>query len=344
MANEPTFVDGGELPSAKKIYYHYGLDSGGAEGMVDVVAATAGRVISSGKEVLPGYEDSPVKPRYDVVDLLDGRGWYYRYSHLQTIDAAVKPGAQIGLGQKVGVLGKEGGSGGWSHLHFDITSRQPSGLWGIQEGYAFLWESYQRQYAPKLIAVARPHHFVFTGERVRLDASKSWSAAGNISRYEWTFTDGAKATGSAVERTYSESGEYSEILKITDSRGEVDYDFATVLVIDKSAPDRVPPTIHPVFSPTTNLRAGDAVTFKVRTFRTTSGNETWDFGDGSGTITVKSDGNVNSLAKDGYAVTQHRFTKPGDYLVRVERTNEHGQKAIAHLHVPVGPGSGAVTK
>src|SRR5678816_4254223 len=42
MANEPTFVDGGEVPGNKKIYYHFGLDSGGAEGMVEVVAAVAG--------------------------------------------------------------------------------------------------------------------------------------------------------------------------------------------------------------------------------------------------------------------------------------------------------------
>jgi hypothetical protein len=56
------------------------------------------------------------------------------------------------------------------------ASRQPSGLWGIQEGYGFLWEAYQREYAPKIIAVARPHQFVFTGEKVVLDGSKSWSA------------------------------------------------------------------------------------------------------------------------------------------------------------------------
>src|SRR5438093_4823734 len=166
MANEPTFVDGGEVPGAKKIYYHYGLDSGGAEGLVEVVAAAAGRVISAGKEILPGYDDSPAKARYDVVYLLDERGWYHRYSHLQTIDSAVRPGAQIGLRQRIGVLGKEGGSGGWSHLPYDITSRQPSGQWGIQEGYAFLWEAYQRQYAPNIVAVARPHHLVFTGEKV----------------------------------------------------------------------------------------------------------------------------------------------------------------------------------
>jgi hypothetical protein len=79
----------------------------------------------------------------------------------------------------------------------------------------------------------------------------------------------------------------------------------------------------------------DAVTFKVRSFRTTAGEEIWDFGDGSEKVTVKSNGNVNSLARDGYAVTVHRFVGPGQCLVRVERTNERGQRAIAHLYVPV---------
>lgn len=336
MANEPTYVDGGEAPSNKKIYYHYGLDSGGAEGMVDVIAAAAGRVISAGTEILPGYESTPVQPRYDVVYLLDDRRWYHRYSHLQTIDPAVRPGAQIRLRQKIGVLGKEGGSGGWSHLHYDITSRQPSGLWGIQEGYAFFRQAYQREYAPRILAVARPHRFVFTDEKVVLDGSKSWSASGHVTRYDWTFTDGTTASGATVERTYAASGEYSEMLKVTGAGGEVDYDFAIVLVIDRSSPERLPPTIHPAFAPTFNLRAGEPVTFKVRSFRTTAGNETWDFGDGSETVTVKSDGNVNQHAKDGYAVTQHRFARPGDYIVRVERTNESGQRAIGHLHVPVG--------
>ncbi|HXJ56589.1 MAG TPA: PKD domain-containing protein [Verrucomicrobiae bacterium] len=336
MANEPSFVDGGEAPANKKVYYHYGLDCGGAEGLVDVLAAAAGRVVSVGTELLAGYENTPAKPRYDVIYLLDERGWYYRYSHLQSFDPAVRLGTQIRLGQKIGVLGKEGGSGGWSHLHFDITSRQPSGLWGIQEGYAFLWEAYRRQYAPRIMAVARPHHFVYTGDKVVLDGSKSWSASGRIVRYDWTFTDGTTASGPTVERSYSKSGEYSEILQITDTTGEVDYDFAIVLVVDKSAPDQLPPTIHAAFAPTTDLRTGDPVTFKVRSFRTTAGHERWDFGDGTEPVAVKSDGNVDEHAKDGYAVTQHRFSKPGQYLVRVERSNERGQTAVAHLHVSVG--------
>ena len=63
MANEPTYVDGGERPGMGNVYYHYGLDIGGAEGLIDVVAATDALVVSVGKETLSGYEGTPVSPR-----------------------------------------------------------------------------------------------------------------------------------------------------------------------------------------------------------------------------------------------------------------------------------------
>lgn len=335
MANEPVFVDGGERPSVRKIYYHYGLDIGGAEGMVEVVAATDGLVVSSGTTVLDGYEKTPARPRYDVVYLLDEQGWYYRYSHLHTIDAAIKPGQTVKKGQKLGLLGKEGASGGWSHLHFDITSRQPSGKWGIQEGYAFLWEAYHNQYRPVIQAVARPHQLAWTGQKVTLDGSRSW-AADKIERHEWTFSDGKTARGQTAVRTYERPGNYSEVLKVVDAGGRIDYDFAVVQVLDRERPDRLPPTIHAAYFPTLGIKPGDAITFKVRTFRSTEGNETWDFGDGSPAMNVQSDGNVKPLARDGYAVTTHSYAKPGHYLVRVERAARDGSKAIAHLHVRVG--------
>jgi murein DD-endopeptidase MepM/ murein hydrolase activator NlpD len=335
MANEPVYVDGGERPDAKKIYYHYGLDIGGAEGMVEVVAATAGLVVSSGLDVLPDYKGTPVAPRYDVVYLLDERGWYYRYSHLQIIDPAIKPGQRVTIGQKVGVLGKEGASGGWSHLHFDITSKQPSGRWGIQEGYAFLWEAYQRQYPTPLIAVARPHHFTWTGRKVVLDGTRSISTDSKIARYDWTFTDGNTAAGPTVERTYDKPGAYSEVLRVTDAKGRTSYDFAIVQVLAKEQPERLPLTIHAAYAPTFGIKADDPVTFKVRTFRTTDNSETWDFGDGSAQVTVQSDGNAKALAKDGYAITTHRYSKSGQYLVRVVGSDKSGAKAYAHLLVEV---------
>ena len=81
------------------------------------------------------------------------------------------------------------------------------------------------------------------------------------------------------------------------------------------------------------------MTFKVRSFRIarTDGHEVWDFGDGTPSVKVQSDGNASSRAKDGYAVTTHRYEKPGHYLVRVERRNRRGEPAVAHLHVRVAP-------
>ncbi|NQT40515.1 MAG: metalloendopeptidase, partial [Planctomycetes bacterium] len=44
MANQPCYVNACEDPKVRKIYYHYGLDFGGCEGMTEVVAATDGLV------------------------------------------------------------------------------------------------------------------------------------------------------------------------------------------------------------------------------------------------------------------------------------------------------------
>jgi murein DD-endopeptidase MepM/ murein hydrolase activator NlpD len=336
MANVPTFIDGGESPARRSVYYHSGLDFGGAEGLVQVVAATDGIVVSAGENALPGYDDTPVATRGDVVYVIDDRGWFYRYSHLFAIDPTIQPGHIIKMGEKIGLLGKEGASGGWSHLHFEIKSRQPSGKWGTQASYAFAWDAYVQQHKPNLIAVARPHHLTWTGQAVTLDASRSWSRTGKISNHEWAFLDGTSAAGPTVDRRYDQPGEYSEILKITDEQGNVDYDFAVVLVIDPNHPEDLPPAIHPAYFPTHKLRANDPITFKVRSFQPTVGGETWDFGDGSPTVSVQSDGNADRHAKNGYATRVHAFKKPGDYIVHVHCTNEQSQTAHGHLLVRIG--------
>jgi len=336
MANEPTYVDGGERVTSAKVYYHAGLDIGGAEGLTDVLAATSGVVVGLGTAVADKEKDNPsLDHQYnDTIWVQDERGWYHRYTHLYSFDLSVKLGGRVAMGQKIGTLGKEGGSGGWSHLHYEIISRQASGKLGTQEGYAFLWEAYRRQYKPHLIAVARPHQAVLVGMKATLDGSRSWSES-RIVRYEWTFTDGEKAAGPRVEKAYSKAGTFSELLKVTDDQGLTAYDFETVNVLDPKHPEQVPPSIQAAYWPTMGIAPGKAVTFKVRTFGTTDGEESWSFGDGA-TATTKSDGNVEEHAKDGFAATTHVFTKPGDYIVRVERANRLGQQAIAHLWVRVG--------
>ena len=341
MANQPSFVDGSETPWSRRIYYHYGLDIGGAEGLTEVVSATAGRIVVRGRSALPGYEKNPyTEVSYDGVIVLDERGWYHWYFHLFSIDTGVKLGDTVTAGQRIGLIGKEGSAGCWSHLHYEIRGPQPSGKPGIVEGYAFLWEAYQLQYKPDLIAVARPHSYAWVGESVTLDGSRSWSRSGQILRYEWTLSDGSRASGPIVTRTYGKPGTYSEVLKITDTRDRSAYDFAVVQIAGEPVSQQqdessLAPTIHASYWPTLDVRAGQTVTFLVRTCRTTHGQETWDFGDGSKPVTVKSDGCAIEKARDGYARTQHVFRKPGDYLVKVERANGRGETATTHLWVPV---------
>ena len=92
---------------------------------------------------------------------------------------------------------------------------------------------------------------------------------------------------------------------------------------------------HAVYWPTFGNRINQPITFKVRSFREPFGEEVWDFDDGSPKVRVKSDGNIDPHANDGYAVTQHTYRKPGDYLVQVHRKTKSGQTATTRLHVHV---------
>ncbi len=329
MSNEPTFVDGGEDPRRKSIYYHYALDFGGYDQMIRVVAATDGEVVSAAGEIaedLPEEAAQIVRPRYDVIYLRDNRGWYYRYSHFAAIMPQIKVGYQVKIGEWIGILGKEGASGGWSHLHFGIHGTEGDEK-GLIEGYPFIVEAYLNEHPGALLAVARPHHLAKVGEEVLLDGLKSLCQGGKIVSYEWEFTDGEKATGPTVKKVYDSPGVYSEILKVTDNRGQAAYDFAVVHVLaEQNTLDLLPPSIHATYFPTENIKVGDTVYFKARTFRVEGGQEEWDFGDGQTEVTK---------SKDEFAAISHYYDEPGDYIVTVRRQSANGTSAMAHLVVYV---------
>ena len=324
-----------------QLYYHAGLDLGGCESLTRVVAATDALVVSAGNHIVRGHEKtagSPVDARYDVLYLLDDRGWYYRYSHLHSFDPTIKPGMKVKKGQLLGLLGKMGGSGGWSHLHFEIKSLQPSGKWGTQDAYAFLHQGYREKYSPELLAVARPGHIAVAGGTVSHDGSRSWSDDGKIASYQWQFSDGTTASGALVKKEYPLPGTFRETLTVTHSNGETDVNFVRVKVFSRGEDGAMvaPPRLHASYNPTFGIKPNQPITFKVRAFGTTHGEETWDFGDGSPPVKTKSDGNIEQLAPDGYAVIDHRYEKPGNYLVHVKRIDEHNRLAEDRLYVRVG--------
>ena len=327
-------VNGGASMSAQ-VYYHAGMDIGASEGLAVVIAATDALVVQRGESVLAGYEkDTPASPRYDVVYLLDGRGWYYRYSHLKEIAPNIEPGALIRQGDPVGIAGKEGASGGWSHLHFEIKSRQPSGKWGTEAAYAFLHEAYVKEFGLKLYANARPAQMIVAGESAVLDATGSWSADGAIARYAWLLPDGVREDA-RITRPYDIPGFYCETLNVTDASGEVAYDFAYIMVLDPANLTQYTASINLNHHPSRDIAPGDAITFKVRGFRMKGGEEIWDFGDGSPIRATFSPEEAEPLATEGYAELTHRYEKPGDYIVTVARTHENRQTAQAKAWIRV---------
>jgi len=330
-------IGDGELHGPERVYYHQGFDFGGADRIVPIYAATDGIVISARGKSIDGIPEC-VKPRYDVVYLRDLRGWYYRYSHFDSIDDSVKVAEKVSIGQQLGILGKEGGSGGWSHLHFELIRPQEDGNYGSDSMYAFLHQVYQANSDEPVIAVARPQILGFVGDLILLDGSRSWSAAGRQGmKYEWSFDDGSKATGPKVTHVFQNQGRYCPTLKVTDEDGNVDYDFAKVAVADPDVPSIRRCYIHASYWPTKHIRAGDEVSFLVRSFRFNPprGDEIWDFGDSSPTVRTQSDGAVHHRNKEGYAITKHRFEKAGYYVVTVRRRNDDGQRAVDKLDVRV---------
>jgi murein DD-endopeptidase MepM/ murein hydrolase activator NlpD len=338
FASQTSFSNEPVAPRPRRqLYYHAGLDIGGAEALTEIISATDALVVSLGTNVLAKHaRNTPVAKRYDVMYLLDSRGWYYRYSHLHSFDPSIRLGDRVKIGQRLGLIGKEGGSGGWTHLHFEISSRQPSGRWGTQEGYAFLWQAYLQEYRPDIIAIARPSYVAFTDQEVTFDGSKSWSSAGAIRSFEWTHADGTHATGPRTTKQFETPGTYFATLKVTDSEGRADYDFVRAKIYSRKNIEQQPPRLHLAYHPTLNLRPGTEITFKARAFYHTHGEEIWDFGDGSPTVRTRSDGNVKQLARDGYVILKHRYRKPGHYLVHVRRSNELGHIGEDRLHIQIG--------
>jgi murein DD-endopeptidase MepM/ murein hydrolase activator NlpD len=347
MANERCFVNACELPATKPgayIYHHYGLDIGGHDRAVPIVAARGGRVVLRAEQKAADYDEAGGELRYDRVVVRDDAGWYYLYSHLDTIAPTVKLDGRVEAGDPIGVLGKEGSSGGWAHLHFGIVSPQPSGRYGQVEGYPFLVEAYLREHPGSLLACARPHCTAVAGEPVTLDGGRSICDGARIASFQWRLHDGEVVGNVRAVKTYRKEGMYSEMLTVTDERGRTDVDFCVVQILPADAdPAKTPPAMHLTCYPTEGIVPGQPIAFKVRTFfgggafeANRAGEEQWDFGDGTTAVTCSgAPPRSGASTQTDFAERWHTYDKPGRYIVTVRRTGKNDLTATAQVKVEV---------
>ncbi|MCK4240352.1 MAG: PKD domain-containing protein [Candidatus Atribacteria bacterium] len=89
------------------------------------------------------------------------------------------------------------------------------------------------------VADAGEDKIVYVDEDVNFDASSSSDPDGSIASYEWEFGDGSTDAGEIVTHTYSEQGDYTVILTVTDNDGAKDTDkiFVHVKGEEVSAPE-----------------------------------------------------------------------------------------------------------
>ena len=129
-------------------------------------------------------------------------------------------------------------------------------------------------------ADAGPDRSVEVGEPLEFDASGSTDDAG-VTGYEWTFGDGATASGLRRVHTYDAPGTYTVALTVTDAGENTDTDEVTVTVEAATDPDATSPTADAGRNRTVD--EGVAVQFDGTGSTDDAGvvSHEWTFGDGA---------------------------------------------------------------
>lgn len=160
--------------------------------------------------------------------------------------------------------------------------------------------------APPTAAVNGP--FVSAeGSPVAMSGAASSDPDGDALTYQWSFGDGASASGVSVSHTYAQDGAYTVRLAVTDIRGLVDTAVATATV------SNVAPSIGALAGAT--LLPGE--TYATSGAFTDPGADTWsatvDYGDGSGGTSLPLSGMTFALS--------HTYTTAGSFTVLVQVTD-----------------------
>ena len=155
------------------------------------------------------------------------------------------------------------------------------------------------------------------------DASASTPGANATTlTYDWTFGDGATASGKTVTHAFTTIGNFVVTLTVTNERGLSASTTQSVAVAASA-----PPTGDFVVSPVPQV-AGDPVTFNASGVRAAAGrtivNYSWNFGDNTGTASG--------------VVVIHIFPTAGTFVTVLTATDDAGQSVVVTKSITVTNG------
>lgn len=160
-----------------------------------------------------------------------------------------------------------------------------------------------------------PSAEIEVGENLTFDATASFDPDGTITRYLWDFGDGTTLEGpdkAIVTHAYAEPGSYPVTLVVVDDQGASSPpEIATITVGEANKP----PVARFTYSPTTDIQAGDEITFDATSSQDPDGiitNYIWTFGDGT------------VLEGPDKAVVTHVYEEAGTYTVTLVVVDDQG--------------------
>jgi murein DD-endopeptidase MepM/ murein hydrolase activator NlpD len=299
--NEPVHLgDRDGDPQGQRFYHNYGVDLAGYEGRQKVLSCISGTVVRT-------------DPGQGSLFIRDDRGFILYYGHLDSILSGIKVGSAVSRGQWVGMLGKRGASGNFSHLHVGAylseSAMNMDRLTRNLNLYPWLVTAYQHDNGTNIYAVARPHKTALTGDKVLFDGSNSMSFKSNITSFKWEFHDGTSADGPIVEKVYNKPGCYIASLWVENAQGDVDVDFCKVKVFSRSAPEGIIPTLFVTYYPSAQVYVDDPVNFRL-----------WPQGMDAENIRIEFDDGTIIRNCRAYSAFTHKFKTPGIHIATVKGT------------------------
>ena len=315
--NEPVHLGRQDGDPEGAVFHHsYGIDFAGFEGGQDVLACVEGEVVR-------------LLPDAVLVNVRDDAGLIWEYHHLDSIAPHLEVGRRVARGEKLGVLGRSGPSGNFSHLHvgaFLTEEHMVAGRYTRRlNWYPWMVEAWRGAYGNGPLAVAGAHQPVRVGERVRIDGAGSIAGGSPIASHRWELPDGSEVDGPRAELALDRPGIFVATLRVRDEAGVEDLGFHKIKVYSRGEPEPFLPALFMTSTPTMEAYAGEPVRFRIWLHGAEEHPFEVDFGDGEVRTDCRS-----------FAVLEHAFARPGLHVVTA-RAEVDGLPATAKQKVVVRP-------